>query len=143
MDASAATDTDPAALLERSRTIAVVGFSANPSKPSHSAPMRLVQRGWTVFPVNPTIDEVGGLKAYASLEDVPEPIDLVNVFRPSADTPEIARQAAAVGAKAIWLQLGITSSEAREIAEAAGMEYVEDECAGAMSVHRDLHPPAD
>jgi predicted CoA-binding protein len=134
-------DLTPAQLLTKVRTIAVVGFSANESKPSHSAPMHLVRQGWNVIPVNPNEDEVAGLRSYPTLADVPEPIDLVNVFRPAAETPEIARQAAEVGAAAIWLQLGIMSHEARQIAEAAGMAYVEDECAGALARRLELRPP--
>ena len=143
MEHTAGVPTDPAQLLTTSRTIAVVGFSANPAKPSHSAPMHLVRRGWNVIPINPNETEVAGLRAYASLADVPEHVDLVNVFRPSADTPEVARQAVEIGADAIWLQLGISSAEAREVAEAAGMAYVEDECAGAMAARLDLRPAND
>jgi predicted CoA-binding protein len=142
MDTLAEQDLTPAQLLTKVRTIAVVGFSANESKPSHHAPMYLVERGWNVIPVNPNESEVAGLKAYASLADVPEPVDLVNVFRPAAQTPDIARQATEIGARAIWLQLGIMSHEARRIAEEAGMAYVEDECAGALARRLDLHPPA-
>jgi len=131
---------DEAALLERSPVIAVVGFSANPDKPSHRAPMLLVEQGWTVIPVNPTVKEIAGLRAYPTLADVPVPVDLVDVFRPSAAAPQVARDAAAIGAKALWLQLGITSQEARAIAEEAGMDYVEDACAGAIARRLDLHP---
>lgn len=141
MDTLADQDLTPAQLLTKVRTIAVVGFSANESKPSHRAPMHLVQRGWKVIPVNPNETEVAGLRAYASLAQVPEPVDLVNVFRPAVETPELARQAAEIGARAIWLQLGIMSHEAREVAAEAGMAYVEDECAGALAQRLDLHPP--
>lgn len=129
-----------AELLERSRTIAVVGFSANAAKPSHRAPMLLVEQGWTVIPVNPTVEEVAGLTCYPSLADIPVPVDLVDVFRPAADCPQVARDAVAIGAKALWLQLGIVSEEARAIAEAAGMDFVEDACAGAIAKRLDLHP---
>ncbi|MCW2974652.1 MAG: CoA-binding domain protein [Thermoleophilia bacterium] len=132
----------PAALLERSRTIAVVGFSANPSKAAHTAPMLLVRRGWHVIPVNPMVDEVAGLTAYATLADVPVPIDMVNVFRPAAEAPDIARQAVAVGAKGFWLQLDLRSDEARRVATEAGLWYVEDHCAGALAAHAQLSPPA-
>jgi predicted CoA-binding protein len=132
--------TTPEQLLRQARTIAVVGFSADPAKPSHGASTYLIRRGWNVVPVNPHLTEVLGLTAYATLADVPVPIDVVDVFRPSADTPEIARQAVAVGASALWLQLGITSAESRSIAEAAGMEYVEDLCAGALAERADLYP---
>jgi predicted CoA-binding protein len=130
----------PAELLSKVRTIAVVGFSANEAKPSHRAPMHLVRLGWNVIPVNPNEEEVAGLRSYPTLADVPVPIDMVNVFRPAAETPEIARQAVAVGAKALWLQLAIVSDEARQVAEDAGLAYVEDECAGALAARLDLRP---
>lgn len=130
----------PAQLLTQAKTIAVVGFSADPSKPSHRAPMELVRRGWNVIPVNPTVGEIAGMKSYPTLADVPVPVDLVDVFRPSAEAAGIARQAAAIGAKTLWLQLGITSSEARDIAAAAGMAFVEDTCAGATAAKLDLRP---
>ena len=94
-------------------------------------------RGFRVIPINPYAETLFGEKVYRSVLDVPEKIDIVDVFRPSADAPEIARQAAAVGAKALWLQLDIRSQEARRIAEAAGMDYVEDECTAVVaSLHR-------
>ncbi|MCW2959864.1 MAG: CoA-binding protein [Thermoleophilia bacterium] len=138
------TETQAAAeLLETSRTIAIVGFSANPDKAAHRASMYLVRRGWNVIPVNPTIDEVAGLRAYPTLADVPVPIDLVDVFRPAAETAGIAREAVAAGASAIWLQLGITSEEARAVATEGGLGYVEDLCAGALAERLDLTPPAE
>jgi hypothetical protein len=140
MDLASDPHITPAQLLTQVKTIAVVGFSANEAKPSHRAPMHLVRLGWNVIPVNPNEDEVAGLRSYPTLADVPEPIDLVNVFRPAPETPEIARQAVAVGAKALWLQLAIVSHEAREIAESAGLAYVEDECAGALAARLDLRP---
>lgn len=136
--------TDPehaAAILGRSRTVAVVGFSADPAKPSHSAPMELVRRGFDVIPVNPTADEIAGLPVVRSLAEIDRPVDLVDVFRPAEATPDIARQAVAIGAKALWLQLGIRSAEAREIAVAAGLDYVEDQCVSPISRRFDLHPP--
>ena len=136
-------DADHAAtILGRSRTIAVVGFSANPDKPSHSAPMELVRRGFDVIPVNPVADEIAGLPVVRSLSEIDRPVDLVDVFRPAAETPEVARQAVAIGAKALWLQLDIRSDEARRIAEAAGLDYVEDQCVAPISRRYDLHPPA-
>ena len=118
----------PAQILEQSRTIAVVGASRDPGKVAHSVPRQIMRHGWHVIPVNPYADEIWGQKCYHSLADIPEPVDMVNVFRPSADTPEVARQAVAIGAKALWLQQGIASREARAIAEAAGLDYVEDHC---------------
>lgn len=134
-------DLTPAQLLTKVRTIAVVGFSANEAKPSHAAPMHLVRRGWNVIPVNPNEEHVAGMRSYPTLADVPEPIDLVNVFRPAIEAPGIARQAVEVGASAIWLQLGIMSDEARRIAAAAGLAYVEDACAGAIARRLELRPP--
>jgi len=124
-------------ILESARTIAVVGASRDPDKAGGSVPAGLQRRGFRVIPINPYADTLFGEKVYRSLLDVPEKVDIVDVFRPSADAPAIARQAAAVGAKALWLQLDIRSDEARRIAEAAGMEYVEDECTGVVaSLHR-------
>jgi len=118
----------PEQILQESSTIAVVGASRSVDKSAGSIPASLQFHGWTVIPVNPHVDELLGVKAYPRLTDIPGPVDLVNVFRPSADAPEVARQAVAIGAKALWLQLGIASPEARRIAEAAGLDYVEDRC---------------
>lgn len=129
-----------AAVLGRSRTIAVVGFSANPEKPSHSAPMELVRRGFDVIPVNPVADEIAGLAVVRSLAEIDRPVDLVDVFRPAAEAPEVARQAVAIGAKALWLQLDIRSDDARAIAADNGLEYVEDQCVAPISRRYDLRP---
>jgi uncharacterized protein len=118
----------PEQILREALTIAVVGASRHPYKVAHSVPRQILRHGWNVIPVNPAITELWGVPCYPSLAQVPVPIDLVNVFRPSADAPDVARQAAAVGAKALWLQQDITSAEARAIAEAAGMDYIEDQC---------------
>ncbi len=134
------TSANPAAVLTSAKTIAVVGMSTNPDKPANFAPMELHRRGWTVIPVNPNADEVAGLKSYPSLDAVPGPIDVVNVFRPASEAPGIAVDAAKVGAKALWLQKGIVSDEARQVAEAAGMAFVENQCAGATSAQLDLYP---
>src|SRR4029079_17115409 len=88
------------------------------------------------IPVNPHADELLGERVDRTLADVPEQVEFVNVFRPSAQTPDIVRQAVAVGAKAVWLQLGIASAEAREIAESNGLLYVEDRC---IAVERARH----
>ena len=124
-------------ILAAARTIAVVGASRDPNKAGGSVPEGLQRRGFRIIPINPYADTLFGEKVYRSLLDVPEKVDIVDVFRPAEDTPEIARQAAAVGAKALWLQRDIRSDEARRIAEAAGMEYVEDECTAIVaSLHR-------
>jgi predicted CoA-binding protein len=120
-------------ILEAAMTIAVVGASRDPNKAGGSVPAGLQRRGFRIIPINPFASELFGERVYRSLLDVPEKIDLVDVFRPAHDAPEIARQAAAVGAKALWLQIGIRSREAREIAEAAGLDYVEDECTAVVS----------
>ena len=117
-----------AQILAESRTIAVVGASRDPGKTAHAVPRQILRHGWHVIPVNPYADEIWGQRCYRTLADIPEPVDLVNVFRPSADTPEVARQAVAIGAKALWLQQDIISAEARAIAEAGGLDYVEDHC---------------
>lgn len=109
-------------------TITVVGASANPAKAANDVPAYMQQRGWRIIPVNPHADEIVGERVYRTLADIPEQVGLVDVFRPAADAPEVARQAVAAGATALWLQLGIRSPEAREIAEAAGLRYVEDKC---------------
>src|SRR5712692_11444715 len=115
-------------ILERATTIAVVGASRDPNKAGGSVPAGLQQRGFRVIPINPFADELFGERVYRSLADVPEPIDLVDVFRPADEAAGIAQQAVAVGAKALWLQLDIRSDEARRIAEAAGLDFIEDEC---------------
>lgn len=120
--------THPRDVLSHARRIAVVGCSASPGKDAHEVPLFLLEKGYDVQPVNPTAAEIFGRKAHRSLADVPGPVDLVNVFRPAEEAPDIARQAVKAGAKALWLQLGIRSPEARRIAEEAGLAYVEDRC---------------
>ena len=118
----------PEQILRESITIAVVGASRHPDKEAHTVPRQMLRHGWRVIPVNPYVDEIWGERCYPTLGAIPEPVDLVNVFRPSADTPPVAKQAVAIGAKALWLQQDIMSAEAREIAEAAGLDYVENYC---------------
>ena len=96
-------------------------------------PAGLQQRGFRIIPINPFAETLFGEKVYRSLSEVPGKIDIVDVFRPATDAPEIARQAVAAGAKALWLQLDIRSDEARRIAEAAGLDYVQDECTAVVS----------
>ncbi len=130
-------------MLQRARTIAVVGASRDPDKAGGSVPAGLQDRGFRIIPINPHAETLFGERVYRSLLDVPEKVDVVDVFRPAPDTPEIARQAAAIGAGALWLQLGIRSEESRRIAEAAGMDYVEDECTAVVSaLHRIRKAPA-
>lgn len=129
---------DPRAVLERARTVAVVGLSTEPHKAAHRVPAQLQQRGFRVIPVHPYADEILGVRAYRRLADVPEPVDLVVVFRPPAEAAGVVRQAVEVGAPAVWLQLGIASGEARRIAEAAGIDYVEDRCSGVEAGRWDI-----
>lgn len=109
-------------------TITVVGASNDPAKAAHDVPAYMQHRGWRIIPINPHADEILGEKVYRTLAEVPDQVGLVDVFRPAEFTPDIARQAVAAGATALWLQLGIRSAEAREIAESAGLLYVEDRC---------------
>jgi uncharacterized protein len=132
--------TDPQAILRRAGTIAVVGCSTRPYKAAHRIPRTLQQLGWRIVPVHPRAEEILGETAYRRLGDIPEPVDLVDVFRPPAEAPGVARQAVAIGAKALWLQLGIRSAEARRIAEDAGLDYVEDDCTGALALRWGLRP---
>ena len=122
----------PREILERSRTIAVVGCSPDPSKAGHWVSADLQSAGFRIIPVNPTVDgDILGERCYGSLLDIPEPVDLVNVFRRPHACPEVAQQAVEIGAPAIWLQLGIVSPVARRIATEAGLDYVENDCTGA------------
>ena len=123
-------------------TIAVVGASAAPAKAAHYVPAYMQRHGWRIIPVNPHADGILGEPVYRTLGDVPEQIGLVNVFRPSDQTPKIARQAVAAGATALWLQLGIASPEARAIAEEAGLLYVEDRCLIIEQRRLQLQAPA-
>ena len=115
-------------ILTSVKTIAVVGLSSDPMKPSHEVSEYMQRQGYRIIPVNPKETEVLGEKAYATLEEIPEPVDLVNVFRRPAQTPEVVRAAIAIGAKAVWLQLGIANEEARAIAGQAGVPFVQDRC---------------
>jgi predicted CoA-binding protein len=118
----------PKEILEQSKVIAVVGASRFPDKEAHDVPVQMQRAGFRIIPVNPFAEELFGERAYRRLTDIPEPIDLVNVFRPSDETPDVVQEAVAIGAKAVWLQLGIASSESRRIAEDGGLDYVEDLC---------------
>ena len=124
------TDTD--AVVERILTgydtITVVGASRAAAKAARSVPAHMQRHGWRIIPVNPHAEQILGEPVYRTIGDVPEQVGLVDVFRPPWQAPDIARQAVAAGATALWLQLGIASAEARAIAEAAGLHYVEDRC---------------
>ena len=118
-------------LLTNATTIAIVGASSNPDKTSHGIMRKLQKAGYKVIPVNPSETEVLGERSYPSLLDVPERIDIVDVFRRAEDTPGIADEAVTIGAKALWLQTGITSEDAAARAKAGGLTVVMDLCIGA------------
>jgi uncharacterized protein len=118
-------------LLVRSRRIAMVGASPNPARPSHGVMRYLIEQGYEVVPINPKVDDVLGEQAYPTLEDAVAatgPFDVVDVFRRPEHTPEIAQSAVATGAGALWLQLGVVSWEAAQIASRAGLAVVMDRC---------------
>lgn len=120
-------------ILEHASVIAVVGASRDPDKAAGSVPAGLQRRGFRIIPINPYADMLFGERVYRSLLDVPDQVDVVDVFRPSDEAPGIAHEAVAIGAKALWLQLDLRSEEARAIAESAGLDYVEDECTAVVS----------
>ena len=119
-------------LLTSASTIAMVGASSNPDRPSNGIMRKLLSAGYRVIPVNPNETSVLGERAYASLADVPEPIDIVDVFRRAEFTPAIADEAVKIGAKALWLQSGVVNDEAAAKAEAGGVMAVMDVCIGVM-----------
>ena len=126
----------PAEILRDTRTIAMVGASPKPHRPSHGVMRYLLAHGYRVIPVRPAgCDDVLGVPCVRALTDIEEPIDLVDVFRRPEHTPPHAREAVEVGAGALWLQLGIVSAESRRIAVEAGLDYVEDAC--TLVVHRE------
>jgi uncharacterized protein len=127
----------PEQILKDAKTIALVGASPNPSRPSHNVMRYLLAQGYRVFPVRPLDgDQVLGVPCVASLAEIDEPIDLVDVFRREEALAGHAREAVDAGAKALWLQLGLRSPQARRIATEAGLDYVEDLCTAI--VHRNL-----
>jgi predicted CoA-binding protein len=127
----------PEEILREAKTIAMVGASPDPNRPSHGVMRYLLAQGYRVIPVRPLdCEEVHGVPCVASLAEIEEPIDLVDVFRRAEAAPGHAREAVEAGAKAFWLQLDLRSPEARRIATEAGLDYVEDECTAI--VHRGL-----
>ena len=129
-------DAELRSILGDARTVAVVGLSSKPGRESLRIAQYLQDQGYRIIPVNPKETEVLGEKAYASLLEVPVPVDAVDVFRRAQDTPEIARQAVKIGAKVLWLQTDIVNDEARQIAEDAGLSVVMGVC--IRSTHRRL-----
>jgi uncharacterized protein len=118
----------PVEILADTKTIALVGASPRPERPSNSVMRYLLAQGYRVIPVRPHRTEILGIPCVDSVTDIEEQVDLVDVFRRAEFCPEVAEQAVAAGAKALWLQLGIVSAEARAIAEQAGIDYVENAC---------------
>jgi len=115
-------------ILHEAKTIAVVGLSADWFRPSFFAAKYMQEHGYRVIPVNPTYEAILGEKSYKTLRDIPEKVDIVDCFRKSAEIPAIAEDAIAIGAKVLWMQLGVVNPEARRRAESAGLEVVEDHC---------------
>jgi predicted CoA-binding protein len=123
-------------LLREHTTVAVVGASRDPQKAAHSVPAQLARAGFRIVPVNPHADQLLGERVFRTLRDIPFPVEIVLVFRPSPETPDVARDAVAIGAQALWLQQGIRSDDARRIAEEGGLAFVQDECSAVV---RSLH----
>lgn len=115
-------------VLKENRVLAIVGLSANWHRPSYFAAKYMLEHGYRVIPVNPQYQEVLGQKCYASVRDIPEKVDLVDVFRKAADVMQVAEDAIAIGARVLWQQLGVRNEEAAAKARAAGLETVMDRC---------------
>lgn len=137
------TDEELKQIYADTKTIAVVGASNDERKPGHSIPAYLQTQGFKIIPVNPRGGEMFGEKVRESLADIDEPIDVVDVFRPSEETPDIARQAVEAGAKVLWLQTGISSDEAERIARDGGLNVVMNTCMGATHRRLGLGPGPD
>jgi uncharacterized protein len=125
------------------RTIAVVGASADPAKAAHQVPRYLQRQGYRILPVNPRGGELLGEPVARSLAEVGAPVDVVDVFRPAGEAPQIAREAIAAGASVLWLQLGIVSEEAGRLASSAGLTVVMDRCIGDTHAQLGLGPGPD
>src|SRR5688572_6513795 len=115
-------------LMRDAKTIAVVGVSSNPTRPSNDIARYLIDAGYTVYLVNPNETEIFGLPVYDSVRDLPERVDIVDIFRRSGDVPPVVDDAIAAGAATVWMQLGIVNEEAAAIARAAGLDVVMDLC---------------
>ncbi len=127
-------------IYAETNTIAVVGASNDGSKPANHIPAYLQSQGFRMVPVNPRGGEILGEQAYTSLREVDIPVDVVEVFRPSEETPDIARDAVAIGAKVLWLQTGISSDDAARIAEEGGLKVVMNRCMGVTHGQLGLGP---
>jgi predicted CoA-binding protein len=137
------TDDELKQIYTDTKTIAVVGASGDERKPSHSIPAYLQSQGYRIIPVSPKGGEIFGEPVFKSLTDVDVPVDVVDVFRPSEETPQVARDAVSIGAKVLWLQLGIESEEAEKIAREGGLQVVMDKCMGATHRLLGLGPGPD
>ncbi len=115
-------------ILKQTRTLAIVGLSANWYRPSFFAAKYMQEHGYRIIPVNPAYEEVLGEKCYPSLKEIPEQIDMVDCFRKSEDNEPIAKQAIEIGAKVLWMQLGVMNENAARMARDAGLEVVQDRC---------------
>ena len=115
-------------ILQTYRRIAMVGLSANPMRPSHFAAIYMLSKGYDVIPVNPSEQRILGRTCYRSVRDVPGPVEIVDIFRERSAVPLVVEDAIAVGAKVVWMQLGIIHEEAAERARQAGIEVVMDRC---------------
>lgn len=120
--------------LQGVKTIAVVGLSPNPERPSHDVAKYLLERGFTIIPIRPAVNEILGQKTYASLTEYGKPVDIVDIFRNPEAVPAIVDEAIALGCKIIWMQVGIGHAQAADRARAAGLKVVENRC--LQSVHR-------
>lgn len=131
-------DEEAAALLKRYTTIAVVGCSTNPDKPSHRVPKYLHEHGYRILPVNPMAkgQPLLGATVYGSLEEIKIPVEIVEIFRPPQDVPPIVEAAIAIGVKVIWMQEGIVNNEAAQRAKTAGLQVVMDKC--MLKVHQSM-----
>ncbi len=115
-------------ILSRSRTVAVVGMSPNPERPSHNVARYLQERGYRIIPVNPSADTILGRKSYPDLASIPGPVDVVDIFRRSEEVLPIVEQAIGIGAKVVWMQEGVINEEAARRAREAGLSVVMDRC---------------
>ncbi len=122
------TDTQMLEMYQKAHTIAVVGLSTNPARPGHYVPQYMVSKGYRIIPVNPTIQEALGQKAYPDLLAVPERVDVVHIFRPPVEVPAIVEQAIKIGARYVWMQYGASNTEAAQVAEGAGLLVSMDKC---------------
>lgn len=127
---------DPIELLRTAKTIAVVGLTNNAMRPSYGVSEYMQSAGYRIIPVNPKAEEVLGEKGYARLEDIPEPVDIVNVFRRSEFVPEVVESAIGIGAKTVWMQEGVEHKQAAQRARGEGLAVVMDLC--ILKEHRRL-----